>query len=115
MLVLKALRRLLSGRAPLIRCADCGKQRSDTGPRFVAGPSVYICEECVTTARSRVTTVPSGDVLPRSGGSPVPQACSFCGKSSAHARGVVALLNAAICRDCLDLCAELFAAAPTSA
>jgi ClpX C4-type zinc finger len=33
-------------REPTLRCSFCGKSK-DSVRRFIAGPSVYICDECV--------------------------------------------------------------------
>ena len=89
---------------------------------MIAGPGVYICDECVglaegvissgvaaSTPRGQLTAVPEQDRRGR---------CSFCGKYRHQAPGMAALppsagaearTAAAVCTECLDLCDEIIA------
>ena len=55
--------RLLGSRAkPRLRCSFCGRGADQVG-RLVAGPAVYICDECIETCVA---------VLEQNGGFPSP-------------------------------------------
>jgi ATP-dependent protease Clp ATPase subunit len=46
----------------LLRCSFCGKDETQVA-KLVAGPKVYICDACVTTARQIMDN--SGDATPK--------------------------------------------------
>jgi transposase-like protein len=75
-------------------CTFCGSSSKEV-QKLIAGPGVYICDECVTRMRHE-EPAPDGTK------------CTFCGKNS---RAPVAPANVAatICPDCLDLCDEILA------
>lgn len=75
----------------LLVCTFCGKDCSEV-LKLIAGPGVYICDECVGLARK--------------GLKPFDQ-CSFCGKSATKELPVRGTGKVAICRECLDLCDEI--------
>ena len=96
-------------------CTFCGRNQA-TARKLIAGPSVYICDRCVATARRAI----SGKQLvtwttPRDG------RCSFCGKTANAELPVATNAKAAaatstkfrssvtVCRECLDLCDEIIA------
>ena len=80
----------------LLRCSFCGRAQKKAA-KLVAGPGVYICNGCVTLARS-------WDPLPHPG-----RSCSFCGKWSPQAGRVTGHGSVAICDQCRDLCDEIIA------
>ena len=101
----------------LLACTFCGKAQ-DQVRKLIAGPGVYICEECVGLARGVIS---SGNAA-HTGLGPLNAAseqdnklrCSFCGKDSDQAGGLVVLtagtprkIVADICPECLDLCDEI--------
>ena len=76
-----------------LECSFCGKDRIEVA-KLIAGPGVYICDQCVRRARQGFT----------------PQdRCSFCGKASTRHLKVRGVEKVAICKDCLDLCDEIIA------
>jgi hypothetical protein len=82
------------GKSPeVLICSFCGKSQK-TVAKLIAGPSVYICDECVELARTGLRPQP---------------ACSFCGKASTTKLKVRGLDSVAICFECLDLCDEIIA------
>jgi ClpX C4-type zinc finger len=88
------------GRAPkTLACTFCGAD-SDQASKLIAGPSCYICDECV--ARARVGFDARGQ-------------CSFCGKHASIELAVTGTEAAAVCAECLDLCDEILAAEPPRA
>ena len=80
----------------LLRCSFCGRARQEVA-KLVAGPGVYICDGCVTLARS-------WEPLPYPG-----RSCSFCGKWAPGELRVVTKGSTSICAECLDLCDEIIA------
>jgi hypothetical protein len=72
-------------------CSFCSKDQTEVA-KLIAGPSVYICDECVAKMRT---------------GFKARKLCSFCGKSAGRELAVRGLPAAAICSECLDLCDEI--------
>jgi hypothetical protein len=100
-------------------CSLCGKPQHQVA-KLIAGPSVYICDECVTLAEG---VVGSGEAA-RTRYGPVTAVseenprmlCSFCGKIRAQVDGMALgppspnrKTPAIICRECLTLCHEIIA------
>jgi ATP-dependent protease Clp ATPase subunit len=77
----------------LLHCSFCDRSQKQC-LKLIAGPGVYICDGCVTQAR----TWPP---LPYPG-----RACGFCGNWDAKRRQV-ARGPATICDECLQLCVEI--------
>lgn len=77
-------------RRALSHCSFCGRPQTAV-EKVIAGPGVYICNECVLTARP----VPL----------PAAERCSFCGRhgSSMSTAGH----GVRICDGCLELCREV--------
>jgi hypothetical protein len=98
---------------PDIRCAACDRSSTVQGPKFIHGPGVYLCQPCSSEALERVASVTPGTSSAHRPGDTAPSRCSFCGRKTPEARGIVGLVHAAICRDCVELCAKVFATAPT--
>jgi hypothetical protein len=108
-------RRLPSGLA----CSFCGRPQRRT-PRLVAGPGVYICEECIETAE---TVIRSGQATETAPGrlysvpdNAAQRRCSFCGRHRPRVTGLASSVgnpagkladDAAICAECLALCREI--------
>lgn len=44
---------------PLLHCSFCGKSEKEVA-KLVAGPKVYICDECVAIA-DRIVKTPAGE------------------------------------------------------
>jgi len=116
------VRRREGGRPnPLLICTFCGKHQSEVS-KLIAGPGVYICDECVglaegvissglaaSTPRGQLTAVPEQDQRGR---------CSFCGKCRHQVPGLAAFpaevggnpaAVATVCTECLELCDEIIA------
>ena len=89
----------MTGRSPGTSGRGCfaGKGLVLVDGELVAGPGVYICNGCVTLARS-------WEPLPYPG-----RSCSFCGRWAPQAGRVTGHGTVAICDQCLDLCDEIIA------
>jgi len=77
----------------LLRCSFCSRTQRRV-PKLIAGPSVYICSDCVGLAR----TWPAADPG---------RTCSFCGKWAPGELRVVTKGTTSICEECLGLCDEI--------
>ncbi len=116
-----------------LACTFCGQNQAQV-QKLIAGPHVYICDACVAQARNVISSgpVPGGPFVPvimmPERGQPesepkVKLACSFCGKQLHQVAGLAASSappapsslkrgpapRAAVCTECLDLCAEIIA------
>ena len=80
----------------LLHCSFCGRAQKKVA-KLVAGPGVYICNGCVTLARS-------WEPLPYPG-----RSCSFCGTWAPREQRVTGHGTVASCDECLDLCDEIIA------
>ena len=80
----------------LLRCSFCGRTQGQCA-KLVAGPGVYICDGCVTLARTWPPALYPG------------RTCSFCGQGDLREARVTTHESVTICADCLDLCDEIIA------
>jgi hypothetical protein len=109
------------GREPLVACTFCGKSQKQV-KKIIAGPGVYICNECITLASD---VIGSGRAVRTELGpiDNVPEQlnrerCNFCGKTREQVAGLARIAAeqpllgkpaaiAAICSECLALCGEI--------
>lgn len=99
------------GSGDLLSCSFCGKHQKQV-QKLIAGPGVYICNECVervhavlvgpgTTASTPIATIAQ---MAAADGT---QQCSFCGKRRHQVAAMASTDHALICNECLDLCEEI--------
>src|SRR5580658_6305522 len=85
-----------------LTCTFCGKHQDDVS-KLIAGPGVYICDECVEVCFTDATGRPEIDS--EASLAPGPK-CSFCAQrppsSKSFSKGVVT-----ICFSCIDICNEI--------
>jgi ribosomal protein L37AE/L43A len=100
------------GKGMLLKCSFCGKQQADVR-KLIAGPGVYICNECVEKA-DRVIVTGEAAATPLSAMKSMGEdqddprfKCSFCGKRRHQVSGVAVAAGVAICTECLALCHEI--------
>jgi ClpX C4-type zinc finger len=95
----------------LLSCSFCAKNEKQVR-KLIAGPAVYICDECVgrvhavlaaagPTASTPLAAI--GQVSPAA----VAEECSFCGKRRDRVAAMASAGHALICNECLDLCDEI--------
>lgn len=94
----------------VLECSFCGKTQQQVA-KLIAGPGVYICDECVAMADGVISTgtdaaTPVSEVV-----SVAPDlttaACGFCSKQRHQVAGLAAAAQASICTECLELCHEI--------
>jgi hypothetical protein len=96
-----------------LKCSFCGKHQKQVR-KLIAGPGVYICNECIERA-DQVIETGEPTATPLSAISSVgddnrygdPVKCSFCGKRRHQVTGLAAAAGVAICTECLALCHEI--------
>ena len=103
----------------LLLCSFCMKSHHDVA-KLIAGPGVYICDECVALAEG---VLASGDPARTEYGQVTTVSvhnprmpCSFCGKTRGQVPGLAIAppvphrkTPATICPECLALCDEIIA------
>lgn len=95
--------------APVLNCSFCGVPHNEKR-NLVAGPGVYICNDCVSLAH-RVAAGASEErlVAMRAVTEDASATCSFCTKRSRQVRHLLESARARICDECLQLCDEILA------
>jgi len=95
-----------------LKCSFCGKQQRQVR-KLIAGPGVYICNECIEKA-DRVIETGEPAATPLSAMKSVAEdndaaafKCSFCGKRRHQVSGLAVAARVAICTECLTLCDEI--------
>jgi len=95
-----------------LQCSFCGKQRLQVR-KLIAGPGVYICNECIEKA-DRVIATGEPTATPLSAMKSIGEdqdapafKCSFCGKRRHQVSGVAVAARVAVCTECLALCHEI--------
>ena len=77
-------------------CTWCDRPPSEVA-KLIAGPNVFICDECIAGAERQLT---------RSRASRATRRCSFCSRRANKDRAVVEGTYS-ICSDCLRVCREI--------
>jgi hypothetical protein len=92
-----------------IQCSFCKKKQYEV-VKLIAGPAVYICNECVHDCLAALATdEPTGTITTIIRKSAEAK-CSFCGKSPSEVLGMVGVPAARICNECIKICQEILAA-----
>jgi hypothetical protein len=94
----------------MLRCSFCGKHQKQI-KKLIAGPKVYICDECIEKAGQVIAT---GEVAATAlsaikslGEDAITVKCSFCGKRRHQVSGMAVAAEGAVCVECLALCNEI--------
>lgn len=90
-------------------CTFCGSSNRST-PVLVTAPEVAICADCVSVAGSAL--VEADRVAPSGEGSKIALRCSFCDRSTADVRRLVAGPQVRICDQCVHVADEVLAQQP---
>lgn len=100
-----------AGSGELLSCSFCGKLQTEI-TKLIAGPGVYICNECI----HRVHSVLAG--TGKTAGTPIgaigqvseadrAESCSFCGKRRQQVSAMASTGHKQICNECLRLCDDI--------
>ena len=86
-------------------CSFCGKDK-EAVKKFINGPSVYICDECVARFTERLMAMePHTETGPAV--SDRLQRCSFCQKPKGAVKQLLAGPAVYVCNECVVLCNEI--------
>jgi len=87
--------------AETLRCSFCSKSQDDVS-KLIAGPDVYICDECVDVCQEII----SDDVIDKPDQTSPPDTkyvCSLCsGLSPAEQITIIRHRGVAVCKSCID-------------
>jgi len=92
-----------------LRCSFCGKQREQV-EYVIAGPGVYICDECIALCNHIIEVEAKRDKSPSDLANRELR-CSFCAKSYEQVANLIAGPGVFICTECVDLCNEIISKA----
>ncbi|MGH7617534.1 MAG: ClpX C4-type zinc finger protein [Gemmatimonadaceae bacterium] len=93
--IARAIRSFITGSVPL-RCVHCNRPKAAV-KRMIAGPAIYICDDCGRDAASAYAAVTERVTFTD---------CSFCG----HTTRAVSLgrdRERAVCADCIELMKQI--------
>src|SRR4029453_6088109 len=90
-------------------CTWCGRPPSEVA-KLVAGPKVYICDECVASAERAAQGRARPGPFARQTVSRLTQRCGFSGKRGAASQGLIASPAGRICDECLQTCRHIMGA-----
>jgi len=97
-------------KAKRLFCSFCGKEQDEVR-KLIAGPSVYICNECVELCNDIIREEGLNDGrAPRDGAAKDKATrlyCSFCGKEQDEVRKFIAGPSVFICNECIELCNDI--------
>jgi hypothetical protein len=97
-------------RGDLLTCSFCGKTQKQVR-KLIAGPGVYICDECIGLADGVIATgqdaTTSLSTLVCVAADLTTAKCGFCGKRRHQVAGIAASEHGSICTECLSLCHEI--------
>lgn len=92
-----------------IQCSFCEKKQYDVA-KLIAGPSVYICNECIGSCTDALATGESTGKITMIIDKTAEERCSFCGKKPMEVVRIVGGPAARICNECIKICHEILAA-----
>src|SRR5687767_2219369 len=91
-----------------LACSFCGKKQAEV-VKLIAGPAVYICDECVGTCSDALAAGESTGSITMIVDKTAEATCSFCGKKPFEVAGIVGVPSTRICNECLKICQEILA------
>ena len=92
-----------------IQCSFCDKKQYDVA-KLIAGPSVYICNECIGSCTEALAAGESTGSITMIIDKAAEARCSFCGKKPLEVVRIVGVPTARICNECIKICHEILAA-----
>ena len=89
-----------------LQCSFCGKFQGQV-KRLIAGPAVYICEQCIVTCTSFLLEEDAGARGEVTAVSEVSSRCDFCGRKRPEVWQLVGVAGCKICSGCVEICNEI--------
>ena len=91
-----------------VDCSFCGKKQAEA-KTLIAGPAVYICDECVRDSKIALTSSEPTGTITMILSKAAQVTCSFCGQKPTEVDGIVGAPQAKICNQCIKICEEILA------
>ena len=91
-----------------LECSFCRKKQAEV-VKLIAGPAVYICDECVGTCSDALAAGESTGSITMIIDKIAEVRCSFCGKKPFEVVGIVGVPTARICNECVKICEDILA------
>lgn len=91
-----------------LQCSFCGKNQAEV-VKLIAGPAVYICDECVGTSSDALTAGEATGSITEIIDKTAEARCSFCGKKPIEVAGIVGVPTVRICNECVRICQDILA------
>ncbi len=89
-------------------CSFCSKKQGEV-EKLIAGPGVYICNECVDDCSVALAAGESTGRITMIAGDAAEGSCSFCGMRPSADLGIAGTPTARICSQCVKICCEILA------
>jgi len=90
----------------LLYCSFCGKSQHEV-VKLIAGPSVFICNDCVELCNGIIFDEDQQETLPKR--HPAPMSCSFCNKSDDEVEEILTGPSVSICNECVEISNRIIA------
>lgn len=89
-------------------CSFCSKKQAEV-EKLIAGPAVYICNECVDDCSVALAAGESTGRITMIASDAAEASCSFCGMRPSNDLGIAGVPAARICNQCVKICCEILA------
>jgi hypothetical protein len=87
-------------------CTWCGRPPSEVS-KLIAGPHVYICDDCIRSAERTTAGDPSAGPFGRKTRRTVASKCAFCARRASRIRSLATASAGHVCSECLRVCREI--------
>jgi hypothetical protein len=92
-------------------CTWCGRPPSEVA-KLVAGPRVYICDACMADAERAASGRGTSGPFSLTTRASIRRRCSFCGRTAAEDRPILAAAAGHVCGACLQTCRQIVDSSP---
>jgi ClpX C4-type zinc finger len=89
-----------------LACSFCGKKQSEVS-KLIAGPSVFICNECVGDSDEALSTAEATGNITIVIRETAEATCSFCGRKPDEVERIVGVPTSRICNQCIKICKDI--------
>lgn len=91
-----------------LECSFCNKKQAEV-VKLIAGPAVYICDECVADCSEALANDEPRGVITMVLSKTAETGCSFCGQKPIEVERIVGVPTARICNQCTKICGDILA------
>jgi hypothetical protein len=87
-------------------CTWCDRSPGEVA-KLIAGPEVYMCDDCVAAAEQAMQGVPAAHEMTKQPDGGAKGRCAFCSKRRSDKRPLVTAPAGNVCGECLRMCREI--------